>query len=409
MKKQIPAMLEIYKEFHNQMDKPGFLPLIQAAAKIFDAPVVFTDNKYQLVSLYPSRKMDDFVYDTLLETGGLPEETIAAFHSAYLHQPGKRYEPFFEKEGLVKDCPRIFAEVYDDVSILGHVAIFLKDRKFEPWQLEATSILTQVLRIKINLSNQMPSIHSETLQYLLNRNTTKQSKVRAIAELSKFKLKNAILIVAPLDQTKSQHAFASVAINYFLHKYPSSIPTIYNDDLVVLLTTDGIHTDLHDTADKISEYLSQYHMISGAVDPVTNLFALPDLYLQGHLTAMFRYKIELADKDLKTKLYYYKDIAPSPMFLYLSQQEEYKCFIHPVLEKISEYDKENDTNYYETLASYCRYLFQKNDTSEAMHIHRNTLNYRLSRIEELFDLNLQHYQTLLYLLMSFEMVSYQNL
>ena len=408
MEKQIPTMLEIYQAFHKQMDKPGFRPLIRSAAKIFDAPVVFTDNKYQLVSLYPAKKMDDFVYDTLLETGGLPEETIAEFHSAYLHQPGKRYEPFFEKEGLVKDCPRIFAEVYDEINVLGHVAIFLKNRDFEPWQLEATSILTEVLRIKINLSNQMPSVHSDTLQYLLNRNTTKQAKARAIVELSKFKLMNAILIVAPLDQTKSQHAFASVAINYFLHKYPSSIPTIYNDDLVVLITTDGIQIDLHDTAEKISEYLSQYHMISGAVDLVSDLFALPDMYLQGRLTALLRYKKEFADKDLKTKLFYYKDVAPSPLFLYLSQQEAYKCFIHPVLESISEYDKEYDTTYYETLASYCKHLFQKNDTSEDMHIHRNTLNYRLSRIEELFNLNLGQYQTLLYLLLSFEMVSSQN-
>ena len=409
MEKQIPIMLEIYKEFHKQMDKPGFRPLIQAAAKIFDAPVVFTDNKYQLISLYPAKKIDDDVYDTLLETGGLPEETIAAFHSAYLNQPGKRYEPFFEKEGLVKDFPRIFAEVYDEINILGHVAIFLKNREFEPWHLEATSILTQVLRIKINLSNQLPSIHSDTLQYLLNRNTSKQAKMRAITELSKFKLENSILIVAPLDQTKSQHAFASVAINYFLHKYPNSIPTIYNDNLVVLLTTDGIHTDLHETSEKISDYLLQYHMVCGAVDHVSDLFALPDIYLQGRLTAQYRYKRELADKDLKTKLYYYQDIAPSPLFLHLSQQKEYQCFIHPVLEKISEYDQENETNYYETLSAYCRHLFQKNDTSEAIHIHRNTLNYRLSRIEELFELNLENYQTLLYLLLSFEMVSYQSL
>lgn len=47
------------------MDKPGFLPLKQAAAKIFDAPVFFTDNKYPLVSLYPSKKIEDYDYDPL--------------------------------------------------------------------------------------------------------------------------------------------------------------------------------------------------------------------------------------------------------------------------------------------------------------------------------------------------------
>ncbi|MBF7097459.1 helix-turn-helix domain-containing protein [Alkalibacter sp. M17DMB] len=406
MKSKSPDMIEIYKEFHREMDKPGFRPLIRAAGKIFDAPVVFTDNEYQMVSMYPTKKIDDFVYDTLLETGGLPEETIAAFHKAYLSQPGKRYDPFFEKEGLVKDCPRIFAEVYDETKVLGHVAIFLKDREFEPWQLDATSILTQVLRIKINLSNRMPSVNSDTLQYLMNRNTTKHAKTRAIAQLSKFDLKDAALLVAPLDQTKSQHAFASVAINYFLHRFPCVIPTIYNDDLVVLISAEGANVELGATAEKISDYLYQYHIISGAVDPVEDLYSLPDYYLQGRLTALYRYRNEMEGSN--TKLYYYHDIAPIPLFLHLSQQKEYHCFIHPVLGKIQEYDKENDTDYYKTLSSYCRHLFQKNDTSEAMHIHRNTLNYRLSRLEELFGLDLQDYHVLLHLVLSLEISAYSN-
>jgi hypothetical protein len=403
MSHHAPDLIDVYKEFHKHMDTPGFRPLIRAASKVFDAPVVFTDNRYELVSLYPAKKIGDYVYDTLLENGGLPEETIAAFHKAYLSQPGKRYEPFFEKEGLVKDCPRIFAEVYDDVKVLGHVAVFLKDKIFEPWQLEATTILTQVLRIKINLTNQLPSVHSDTLHYLLNRNTTQQAKERAITQLSRFKLDQAMLLVAPLDQTKSQHAFASVAINYCLHKYPSSIPTIYNDDLVILLTTDVNQPDLRDLAVRVSGYLSQYHILSGAVDSVTNLFSLPDYYLQGRLTALYRYRMDTVDKDRNSPLFFYQDIAPIPMFLHLSQQKESACFIHPALDKILLYDEENETDYYETLACYCKHLFQKIETSITMHIHRNTLHYRLGRMEELFQLDLQDYRTLLHLLLSMEM------
>lgn len=56
MEKQSPTMPAIYKAFHRQIDKPGFLLLNKAAVKNFDAPVIFTDNKYPLVSLYPSKK-----------------------------------------------------------------------------------------------------------------------------------------------------------------------------------------------------------------------------------------------------------------------------------------------------------------------------------------------------------------
>ncbi|SHI66042.1 PucR family transcriptional regulator [Parasporobacterium paucivorans] len=408
MDKQKHDLLEIYEEFHANMDKPGFRPLIRCASKIFDAPVLFTDNQYRLISLFPAKKIGDFVYDTLLKTGCLPDETIKAFHEEYLKKPGTRYQPFFEKDGLVKNFPRIFAEVYNDATVIGHIAVFLEEKDFKPWHLEAASILTSTLRIKINLTSQVPLVHSYSLQSLLNRNTTKQEKARAIVQLSKINKEPALLLVAPLDQIKSQHAFASVAINYCLHNFPSSLPIIYNDDLVILLTNENEQTLLTAVAEKISEYLMQYKILCGAVNPVTDIYSLPDYYLQARLTAIFRYRDEVTNNNLHTPLYYYHEIAPSPLFLYLSQHEEYACFIHPALEKIKKYDSENNTEFYMTLECFCKNLFQKNESSEHLHIHRNTLNYRLNRIEVLFGLDLNDYKTLLSLLISLEMITYQK-
>ncbi|QSX07677.1 hypothetical protein J0B03_07490 [Alkalibacter rhizosphaerae] len=79
MKTESPDMMQIIKEFHDQMDKPGYRPLIRSASKFFDAPVVFTDDKYELVSLYPAKKIGDFVYDTLLETGGCRRRLLRPF------------------------------------------------------------------------------------------------------------------------------------------------------------------------------------------------------------------------------------------------------------------------------------------------------------------------------------------
>lgn len=388
------------------MDQPGFLPLIRCASEIFEAPVVFTDDKYELISMYPAKKIGDFVYDTLFEEGSLPEDTIAAYHEAYLRQPGTRYEPFFEDEGLVEECPRIFAEVYDEEKVIGHIAIFLKDRKFKPWHLEAASFLTSTLRIKINLTRQTPSVRSKFLQDLLDRYSSNQVKGRSIAQLSKLNQGDALLLVAPLDQSKSQQAFASVAINYCLNKYPESIPIVYNDDLVILLISEPSHYNLKNTAEKISEYLFQYKILCGAVYPIKDLYALCDYYVQARLTALFRYRDEVVNNNFDTSLYYYKDIAPYPLFLQLSQNEEYRGFIHPVLEQIKSYDEEKNMELYETLKSYCKNLFQKNESAEELHIHRNTLNYRLSRVEELFHLDLKDYQTLLHLLISIEMTAY---
>lgn len=403
-----PNMLEVYRELHKHMDRSGFRPLIQAASKLFNAPVVFTDNTYHLVSLYPASPIGDFVFDALLETGGLDDETISAFTSVYLHTPGNTYEPFFEKDGLVKDCPRIFAEVYDEDHILGHVAIFLKDVQFESWQLEVASILTDILRIKINLTQQKPSVQSDSLNYLLDPNLSQQAKMRIISQLSQLNEKKGILLVAPLNQTKAQHAFASVAMNYLTHAFPNAIPTVYQNNLVVLLVEDPLKGNLKSQAESVSIYLSQYYILSGAVDVAGDLLNLSDAFIKARLSGLFRYVLESRSKEHPSGLIYYGEIAPEPLFLYLSQLKEVGSLLHPVLEEIIYYDELNATEYFVTLRAYCRHLFSKNATSEELHLHRNTLNYRLSRIEELFKIDLQDYHEVLYLAISMEISKFTH-
>ncbi len=401
-------LYDIYKILHKNMDQPGYRPLIRGAATLFGAPVIFTDDRYQLIAMYPEEKIGDYVYDTLLEQGYLPESIIADFHNAYLREPGKRYEPFYEKDGPVKDCPRIFAEVYDDTNILGHAAIFLKDKPLESWQLEAASILADILRIKINLSRQIPSSHADTLHHLLNRKTTSQAKTRAIAQISPNKPQDALLLVAPLDQTKSQHAFSALAMNYCLHQFPGAIPTVYNDDLVVLFISKKHSRTLKDQAASFSGYLKQHHILSGAVYPVENLYNLSDDYFLGRLTALYRYWEEIKHRHLNTDLYYYHDLAPYPVLLYLSQRENIRCLSHPAIDKIRTYDLKNNTDYFQTLACYCQNFFHKNETAQDLNIHRNTLNYRIKRIEELFHLNLQDNRILLHLVISLEITAYDE-
>lgn len=417
-KSHVPDMLSIYKAFYEFMDKPGFLPLIQYASKIFEAPIIFTDEHYHLISLYPTNKIDDFVYDTLLETGFLPIETIAAFQEAYLKEPGNRYEPFFAKEGLVKDLPRIFAEVYDEKKILGHIGIFVNAKEVKPWQLEATSILTSALRIKLNLTKHFTPTLSRNLNNLLDRNSSNAIKDRSLSNLSSTYSDPGILVVAPLDQNKAGQAFASVALNYCLHKFPNVVPTIYNNDLVILVTDQKKQSlsFMRKTAQKVADFLSQYNIICSAVYPIDNLYLLPDNYLQGKLTALLKFRegnlntTTLAKKNKleERELTYYHEIMPDPFYLYLSQNPEISSFIHPTLKIIRDYDKEYETVFLSTLKCYCLCLFQKNEASQMLHIHRNTLLYRLNRIEELFSLNLKDYRTLHHLLISFEIVKYQH-
>jgi DNA-binding PucR family transcriptional regulator len=59
-----------------------------------------------------------------------------------------------------------------------------------------------------------------------------------------------------------------------------------------------------------------------------------------------------------------------------------------VLSAIAEQDAEANTDNYEFLYSYLAHERRTSVVAEALHMHRNSVNYRVSRIQEQFNLDL---------------------
>ncbi|MGN0355257.1 MAG: PucR family transcriptional regulator [Muricoprocola sp.] len=72
-------------------------------------------------------------------------------------------------------------------------------------------------------------------------------------------------------------------------------------------------------------------------------------------------------------------------------QEEILQYCNKKLEKLEEYDHANGTYLIDTVLSYYMNGFAVNKTAEALFIHRNSLQYRLNKIEELLDIGLDDY------------------
>lgn len=75
--------------------------------------------------------------------------------------------------------------------------------------------------------------------------------------------------------------------------------------------------------------------------------------------------------------------------------------ISPVLRQLKTHDAENGTEYYDTLRMYL--LCERDQTlaAKALCIHRNSLVYRVNRLKEMIDADLEDPNTRLYLLLSY--------
>ena len=76
--------------------------------------------------------------------------------------------------------------------------------------------------------------------------------------------------------------------------------------------------------------------------------------------------------------------------------------LHPGLTRLRRYDERHGTDFYNTLYQYL--LAERNvvATAKALFIHRNSMIYRLQRIQQLLDVDLDDPNMRLYLLLSYQ-------
>ena len=81
------------------------------------------------------------------------------------------------------------------------------------------------------------------------------------------------------------------------------------------------------------------------------------------------------------------DLALYSMIHSLRESDALALPMHPIIDQLQHSDQTRKTAYVETLSAYLAHSQKPAPTCEQLHIHRNTLDYRLRRMEELTDLD----------------------
>lgn len=94
-------------------------------------------------------------------------------------------------------------------------------------------------------------------------------------------------------------------------------------------------------------------------------------------------------KFLKSKknIQEYDEYAPLQIFLATKENYEPKVFVDPILTEIIEYDKNNRTEYYQTLEKYVLNMFDYKKVAKDLFLHKNTIVYRVNKMKELFNID----------------------
>lgn len=93
----------------------------------------------------------------------------------------------------------------------------------------------------------------------------------------------------------------------------------------------------------------------------------------------------LIDNDINVKS---NELIVYKLLLSIADKEILKSFYESTVGNLETYDKLNDTDYVDLLINYFENNCKVNETANALYIHRNTVKYKIKKIEEILDINL---------------------
>ena len=156
---------------------------------------------------------------------------------------------------------------------------------------------------------------------------------------------------------------------------PDSHPFLYKGDVFLFLHREG-------DGDIFSELAEEFQLKILISAPIDDLFALPQLYRTA------REALEL----MKDARFHGESVCSAQQLrtpLLLKNLEGRGDLVSPELRRLAVHDREKGTQYCETLYHYLTCCHSLKKTSDALYTHRNTVLYRIRRLQEDFAIPLE--------------------
>ncbi|MFD3157257.1 helix-turn-helix domain-containing protein [Haloimpatiens sp. FM7330] len=114
--------------------------------------------------------------------------------------------------------------------------------------------------------------------------------------------------------------------------------------------------------------------------------------------------MKMAKKINLKKNYYFYDDLEITKFLLNNDKKDLEKFLIKTLKPLINYEKNSENQFMDTFKMYIKSNGNWTYTKNKLHIHGNTLNYRLNRIKEILDIDLNNYYDRLKIQIAFEIL-----
>lgn len=397
--------------------------LVELCEPVFNNFISIFDSAYTLLAYTKNIPCYDPVNIAMMEKGYHSDETLQKFRDR------KRFEVYEHEQGVVVSPPGVIADQYEIVTkwcryggelrlqvvmecsripmslasvdlfeiFMDHIEIcFLRQQRTNPSQIYS-SLLTDILNG--DLDN--PFIIAER---------AKAADIPFSGHFNTYRIvfeDNATVLVGRFVQELMTYLPKAKIIAL---KYEVIVLNIYNQQKIKKQSLMNLT--------KITPLLNKYNAMCGVSEEFSSLAELKHSYIQAMRAQTLGVQLRTLgnywnfDKDVfeataierDGNIFYYDNV-----FLYLSLHFAqsgsfdafYNTFYNRTLKKLLEYDKENHTRLIQVLYAYLVTERRPTAAGKLLGMHRNSVLYHVSHIEEITEIDLDDYWARLKLSLAF--------
>ncbi len=377
--------------------------------KFFRRPVIVMDASYNVLSQFPGKQIGDPIWDYQYKNRCLDANTISEYYT------NRMIDALFASEGAVlvdwgpvSSCPRIACAIRLEGSVLGSMGVLCPGGVYDNSDFEYISVSAWALGIimgrEASRSSANAALHSENNLLDVMMSVLFQGKVRSMHDLELWEKHVGIslspsyrvLALVP-EKTSASQTFlmANLQKQIRLQKI-NMYSTLCDGVFYILFTSQKADSKdrlmLNDVLNVI-QLANKYHLPFGISNSFDSLLDLNIYKYQAVRAAQL-----CSDKPEDVLSHFYSSVVLKDILLGGVDNIPSGSHRHPALDMLIEIDRTQSTDYYPTLVAYVVSLGSTKDTCAKLYIHRNTLTYRLNRIEEITGISLSDPATFLHIL-----------
>ena len=214
-------------------------------------------------------------------------------------------------------------------------------------------------------------------------------------------LSNKYVVYVDIREKARYFSQSYMIARRLLEEFLNSIFLIKDGAIIMLMTCSDTTIPTWDQLERLDSYLRLDGLYAGMSSMFWDISQI-SYFLRQAKSAFILGKRFTPEKNLL----FYDEYRVMDMVSQLDAAEDVKRYCYPPLMRLIDYDRKNNTEMTRTLYYYLKNIKDTEYVLEVMHIHRNTLFYRMRKIREIFGSTLTDAHEIMQIELTFDILKY---